>query len=626
MSSTGITDGQPSQTDNRRLFVRRRLDRLAYVDFGPDNGGMLIDISEGGLSFQGVGPVGQGQRLRLRFTLPGLKSKPIEATVEVRWSNSSSKVGGLQFVEITEDARQRLQQWISMDGLNVTDTVRRPASVIPGPAGTVAAAADASIAQKNNADKNVAGQPVIFPPGDPPPEGVIASGEGVAASVDAVAASAENTTPAESLLAAEAPAYIAASDAPVPSGNLSDAERPPAIEAKTQDAVTASPAQTRQDAAREITRIAATLAAAAAAPVKPPDKSTGKSPVASPVTSPVSAPPIAPPSVAAPSAAGAAALPGKVSPPDVTASIYGPRTFVLGSERAAPEVAYQDTLDEADSRRSLLTRGAIILASACLVVFTVMVGVHIFGSPSAGGGNAPAGFRAASLRKDASADESGQQFQVEVVNLNNKRWLLTNGSGGNTTKPNAQPEPQPQRAENRTSATADKSVGMARHNMATTFQPLPIQQPRASQPARAASEMAEPSIGSDVAFRFTSIDSSAAGLVRPPEAPAPAAPVTPRAPTNLGFPRTGFQGPVLIDHTEPAYPALARQQHAEGDVLVRVTIGKDGVPRLSQIVRGDSRLVQSVLDVIPHWRYKPALLNGQPVESQTVVTVSFRLK
>jgi hypothetical protein len=46
MSSTGITDGQPSQTDNRRLFVRRRLDRLAYVDFGPDNGGMLIDISE----------------------------------------------------------------------------------------------------------------------------------------------------------------------------------------------------------------------------------------------------------------------------------------------------------------------------------------------------------------------------------------------------------------------------------------------------------------------------------------------------------------------------------------------------------------------------------------------------
>src|SRR5579864_8480308 len=142
MSITGTTDTQPSQTDNRRQYQRRRLDRLAYVDFGPDNGGMLIDVSEGGLSFQGVGPVGRGQPLELRFTLPGINSKPIEATAELVWTNSTGKGGGLQFLEISDEARGRLQEWISMGGLNVTDTVRRPASVIQGPAGTVAAAAD----------------------------------------------------------------------------------------------------------------------------------------------------------------------------------------------------------------------------------------------------------------------------------------------------------------------------------------------------------------------------------------------------------------------------------------------------------------------------------------------------
>ncbi len=52
----------------------------------------------------------------------------------------------------------------------------------------------------------------------------------------------------------------------------------------------------------------------------------------------------------------------------------------------------------------------------------------------------------------------------------------------------------------------------------------------------------------------------------------------------------GFKGPVLISHIEPSYPALARQQHAEGDVLVRVIVGKNGIPSQMKVVRGDVRL------------------------------------
>ena len=112
--------------ENRRLYPRRKIERLAYVDFGPDNGGMLIDISEGGLSFQGVGRMTKGQPLHLRFTLPGAGSRPIEATAELVWSNASGKGGGLQFVEITESARDQVRQWILGGDATAGDSWRRP--------------------------------------------------------------------------------------------------------------------------------------------------------------------------------------------------------------------------------------------------------------------------------------------------------------------------------------------------------------------------------------------------------------------------------------------------------------------------------------------------------------------
>ncbi len=123
MSSTPTCDTQRRDGD-RRLHPRRRLDRLSYIDFGSDNGGMVIDISEGGLSFQGGGPFWKHQSLRLRFLLPGLSSKLIEATGEMLWANRTGKGGGLKFVEISDEARDRVRQWISM-GESAADTTRR---------------------------------------------------------------------------------------------------------------------------------------------------------------------------------------------------------------------------------------------------------------------------------------------------------------------------------------------------------------------------------------------------------------------------------------------------------------------------------------------------------------------
>jgi len=94
----------------RRFHARRRIDGLAYVEFGPDNGAILIDIGEGEMGFQSVMPVTRNQALLFKFKLPS-KSAHLEGFAEVAWVNESGKGGGLRFVELAEDACTQIREW-----------------------------------------------------------------------------------------------------------------------------------------------------------------------------------------------------------------------------------------------------------------------------------------------------------------------------------------------------------------------------------------------------------------------------------------------------------------------------------------------------------------------------------
>src|SRR6202011_468336 len=109
MSFTPQAFGQQPKKENRRLRARQRIDQLTYANFGPGNGGIVMNLSEGGLSFQGIGAVHKGQLINLSFKLPGTGSQ-IEAYGEVVWSNDSGKGGGLRFVDLSEEARQRIKE------------------------------------------------------------------------------------------------------------------------------------------------------------------------------------------------------------------------------------------------------------------------------------------------------------------------------------------------------------------------------------------------------------------------------------------------------------------------------------------------------------------------------------
>src|SRR5215475_1126620 len=81
----------------------------------------------------------------------------------------------------------------------------------------------------------------------------------------------------------------------------------------------------------------------------------------------------------------------------------------------------------------------------------------------------------------------------------------------------------------------------------------------------------------------------------------------------------------LTNRVQPAYPELARQVRLSGTVRLHAVISKDGSVQQLEVVSGHPLLVQSALDAVRKWKYKPTLLNGEPVEVDTTIDVIYSL-
>jgi protein TonB len=87
----------------------------------------------------------------------------------------------------------------------------------------------------------------------------------------------------------------------------------------------------------------------------------------------------------------------------------------------------------------------------------------------------------------------------------------------------------------------------------------------------------------------------------------------------------GVSAGLLVRKVTPTYPPLARQARIQGQVVLRAVISKDGSIEGLTLVSGHPMLVQSALEAVKQWKYKPYLLNGEPVEVDTEVMVNFTL-
>jgi len=81
----------------------------------------------------------------------------------------------------------------------------------------------------------------------------------------------------------------------------------------------------------------------------------------------------------------------------------------------------------------------------------------------------------------------------------------------------------------------------------------------------------------------------------------------------------------LIRRVEPIYPSIARQIHLEGVVELRAIIARDGTVQQLQEVSGNPILVRAAREAVLQWRFRPTLLNGEPVEVDTFFNVRFHL-
>jgi protein TonB len=137
-------------------------------------------------------------------------------------------------------------------------------------------------------------------------------------------------------------------------------------------------------------------------------------------------------------------------------------------------------------------------------------------------------------------------------------------------------------------------------------------------------------------------DKMATLLTAPPPPPPPPPPAlsSPRAPAKILIGRPVVQSPahpkrvvlpagvaqgLLIMKTNPVYPPIAKAARVSGTVVLQAVISTSGSIENLRVISGPAMLQQSALDAVKTWRYRPYLLNNQPVEVETTINVIYTL-
>jgi periplasmic protein TonB len=104
--------------------------------------------------------------------------------------------------------------------------------------------------------------------------------------------------------------------------------------------------------------------------------------------------------------------------------------------------------------------------------------------------------------------------------------------------------------------------------------------------------------------------------------PPPPKPVMHRGPIRVGG---RVQAPQVIYRVQPVYPPLARQARISGEVVIDSVIDAQGNVTQMKVVSGPPLLIQSAMNALSQWKYRPTLLNGTLVSVEMLVTIHFQM-
>ncbi len=108
------------------------------------------------------------------------------------------------------------------------------------------------------------------------------------------------------------------------------------------------------------------------------------------------------------------------------------------------------------------------------------------------------------------------------------------------------------------------------------------------------------------------------GTGNPPPPPPPAVQHRIRVGGNV-------QAAKMIHQVQPSYPQIAKTAHVQGTVVLHAVIAKDGSVQELTYLSGPPLLMPAAMEAVRQWKYQPTLLNGEPVEVDTTISVIFTM-
>jgi protein TonB len=104
--------------------------------------------------------------------------------------------------------------------------------------------------------------------------------------------------------------------------------------------------------------------------------------------------------------------------------------------------------------------------------------------------------------------------------------------------------------------------------------------------------------------------------------PSPRSAPTPTGPVRIS---AGVASGMLIHKVDPVYPADARAANVQGIVVLHAIISEEGTVEKLDIISGPPALAAAAIDAVSQWRYRPYLLNDEPVKVETTININFTL-
>jgi TonB family protein len=300
----------------------------------------------------------------------------------------------------------------------------------------------------------------------------------------------------------------------------------------------------------------------------------------------------------------------KVSAPESSAPSHGAETStsMSGYVGNAPSFSAfnEEDSDGSGSKKKILIAAVVLLALAALGY----VGYGKFGKPSA----APA------PQPITSAPQSSVQPAPALAPVAAPSTSAADptGSAPSASAPKATaavPLDKPSAGTGNspvTRITLDPDSGTKKPSSA----PILVKSTPAKTKAKSQSEESAPQLPSPIADA-SAPDSNLSGLMA-------ISPSLPKPTLETVKVSQGVSQGLLIKRVQPKYPQTALAVHTEGAVQIEATINKEGSVTNVRVLSGNAVLAHAAVEAVRQWRYKPYYLDGQPVEIETQITVTFK--